>query len=227
MSPRRTRALETIERNARAQKRLIEDLLDVSRIVTGKVALELVSVDPRRVVEAALDTMLPAAQTKGLRLVPQLETGHGTRARRLRSTAASRLQPAVQRHQVHCLRRAGRSRLARRGKVRADQHCRTAVRASRRSFCRRCSIASARRTARSAGATAAWAWGWRSCVTWSSCTPGTVEAHSEGEGAGARIRDPSATARDARTAAPSLSTPPAAPGRRHRDAGGSADSRGR
>jgi len=44
------RALETIERNARAQKRLIEDLLDVSRIVTGKVALELVTVDPRRVV---------------------------------------------------------------------------------------------------------------------------------------------------------------------------------
>jgi signal transduction histidine kinase/ActR/RegA family two-component response regulator len=72
------RALETIERNARAQKRLIEDLLDVSRIVTGKVALELVTVDPRRVVEAALETMHPAAQAKGLKILPLLDTGAGT-----------------------------------------------------------------------------------------------------------------------------------------------------
>jgi signal transduction histidine kinase len=72
------RALETIERNARAQKRLIEDLLDVSRIVTGKVALELVTVEPRRVVEAALETMHPAAQTKGLKIVPLLDIGAGT-----------------------------------------------------------------------------------------------------------------------------------------------------
>jgi signal transduction histidine kinase len=76
--PTQERALETIERNARAQKRLIEDLLDVSRIVTGKVALELVTVDPRRVVEAALETMHPAAQTKGLKIVPLLDTGAGT-----------------------------------------------------------------------------------------------------------------------------------------------------
>src|SRR5882757_11233436 len=72
------RALETIERNARAQKRLIEDLLDVSRIVTGKVALELVTVDPRRVVEAALETMHPAAQAKGLKIVPLLDISAGT-----------------------------------------------------------------------------------------------------------------------------------------------------
>ena len=75
--PTHARALETIERNARAQKRLIEDLLDASRIVTGKVSLELVSVDPRRVIEAALDAMLPAAQTKGLTLVPRLDTQTG------------------------------------------------------------------------------------------------------------------------------------------------------
>ncbi len=72
------RALETIERNAHAQKRLIEDLLDVSRIVTGKVALELVTVDPRRVVEAALETMHPAAHAKGLKIVPLLDIGAGT-----------------------------------------------------------------------------------------------------------------------------------------------------
>ncbi len=72
------RALETIERNARAQKRLIEDLLDVSRIVSGKVALEIVPVDPRRVVEAALESMLPAAQAKGVTIVPTLASGAGT-----------------------------------------------------------------------------------------------------------------------------------------------------
>lgn len=76
--PTQERALETIERNARAQKRLIEDLLDVSRIVTGKVALEILPVNPQRVVEAALETMQPAAQTKGITLVPLLDTGTAT-----------------------------------------------------------------------------------------------------------------------------------------------------
>jgi signal transduction histidine kinase len=76
--PTQERALETIERNARAQKRLIEDLLDVSRIVTGKVALEIMPVDPRRVVEAALETMQPAAQAKGIAVVPLLDAGAAT-----------------------------------------------------------------------------------------------------------------------------------------------------
>jgi signal transduction histidine kinase len=76
--PTQERALETIERNARAQKRLIEDLLDVSRIVTGKVALEILPVNPQRVVEAALETMQPAAQTKGITVVPLLDTGVAT-----------------------------------------------------------------------------------------------------------------------------------------------------
>ena len=66
------RALETIERNARAQKRLIEDLLDVSRIVTGKIALELGDVVPLRVVEGAIATMQPAAQAKEVRIVAAL-----------------------------------------------------------------------------------------------------------------------------------------------------------
>jgi len=68
------RALETIERNARAQKRLIEDLLDVSRIVTGKVTLEVTMIDLRRVITAAVSSMLPAAQAKSIELVTLLET---------------------------------------------------------------------------------------------------------------------------------------------------------
>ncbi|MGH8181574.1 MAG: hybrid sensor histidine kinase/response regulator [Steroidobacteraceae bacterium] len=80
-----SRALETIERNARAQKRLIEDLLDVSRVVTGKMALELGDIVPARVVEAAIATMQPAAQAKEVKIVPTLGevTGviHGDAAR--------------------------------------------------------------------------------------------------------------------------------------------------
>lgn len=76
--PTQERALETIERNARAQKRLIEDLLDVSRIVTGKVTLELITVEPRRAIEAALQTMYPAAQAKEIKIVPLLDIGAGT-----------------------------------------------------------------------------------------------------------------------------------------------------
>ena len=70
--PTEARALETIERNARAQKRLIEDLLDVSRIVTGKIALELADVVPRRVILGAIATLQPAAQAKGVTIVPLL-----------------------------------------------------------------------------------------------------------------------------------------------------------
>ncbi|HEY3785673.1 MAG TPA: response regulator [Steroidobacteraceae bacterium] len=76
--PTQERALETIERNARTQKRLIEDLLDVSRIVTGKVTLELATFDPRRAIRGALDTMQPAAQAKDIRIVPVLGDSVGT-----------------------------------------------------------------------------------------------------------------------------------------------------
>jgi signal transduction histidine kinase len=66
------RALETIERNARSQKRLVEDLLDVSRIVTGKLGLELADVAPRPVLQAAIATMQPAADAKEVGIVPAL-----------------------------------------------------------------------------------------------------------------------------------------------------------
>jgi signal transduction histidine kinase len=62
------RALETIERNARAQAQLIADLLDVSRIITGKLRLDFQPVELRRIVDAALDSVRPAADAKGIRL---------------------------------------------------------------------------------------------------------------------------------------------------------------
>jgi signal transduction histidine kinase len=71
------RALEAIERNARAQSQLIEDLLDISRIVNGKLRLDLRLVDLRAVVEAALDAVHPAARAKSIELVPALDPRAG------------------------------------------------------------------------------------------------------------------------------------------------------
>jgi signal transduction histidine kinase/FixJ family two-component response regulator len=60
--------VEVIERNVRAQAQLIDDLLDVSRIISGKVRLELKQVDLLEVLRAALDTVRPTALEKGVRL---------------------------------------------------------------------------------------------------------------------------------------------------------------
>jgi len=63
-----TRALDVIMRNANAQVQLIDDMLDVSRIVTGKMRLDVRPVDLETVVEAALDVVRPAAEAKHIRL---------------------------------------------------------------------------------------------------------------------------------------------------------------
>ncbi|MCL6640942.1 MAG: GAF domain-containing sensor histidine kinase, partial [Candidatus Rokubacteria bacterium] len=69
----RRRALEVIERNARAQVQLIDDLLDVSRIVTGNLRLDVQPVDLAAVIEAAIDTVRPAAEARGVRLITVLD----------------------------------------------------------------------------------------------------------------------------------------------------------
>ena len=60
--------LATIERNSRAQNQIIEDLLDMSRIISGKVRLDVQPLQLDQVVAAAVDTMRPAAAAKGMRL---------------------------------------------------------------------------------------------------------------------------------------------------------------
>lgn len=62
------RALETIERNAKLQSQLIKDLLDVSRIVRGKLTIRIVPCELAAVVKAAIDTIRPAAQAKRIDL---------------------------------------------------------------------------------------------------------------------------------------------------------------
>ncbi|WP_082507128.1 MULTISPECIES: ATP-binding protein [unclassified Duganella] len=71
------RGLETIERNARAQAQLIEDLLDMGRITSGKVLLDMKLLMPAVVVDAALEAVRPAAEAKGIRLERDFSaTGH-------------------------------------------------------------------------------------------------------------------------------------------------------
>jgi signal transduction histidine kinase/ActR/RegA family two-component response regulator len=62
------RAMETIERNAQAQVQLIDDILDVSRIIRGKLRLNVRPVEVAPVVGAAIDAVRPAAEAKGIRL---------------------------------------------------------------------------------------------------------------------------------------------------------------
>jgi PAS domain S-box-containing protein len=71
------RALDAIVRNAHVQLQLIDDLLDVSRIISGKMRLDIRPVDLPRVLEAALDAVRPAADAKGLRLQSLIDPGAG------------------------------------------------------------------------------------------------------------------------------------------------------
>jgi PAS domain S-box-containing protein len=69
------KAFETIERNARAQAQLIDDLLDVSRIITGKLRIDVRPVDPNSFIEASVEAVRPAAEAKGIRLQKVMDTG--------------------------------------------------------------------------------------------------------------------------------------------------------
>ncbi|MFP2931514.1 PAS domain S-box protein, partial [Pyxidicoccus sp. 3LG] len=71
---KRERAMETIERNARAQAQLIEDLLDVGRILSGKLKLEVEPVNVGTVVEQALEAVRPAAEARNIRLQAALDS---------------------------------------------------------------------------------------------------------------------------------------------------------
>jgi PAS domain S-box-containing protein len=71
----RAKALDTIERNARAQAQLIDDLLDVSRIVTGKLRMDVRPSDPHSFIDAAVEAVRPAAEAKGVHVQKVIDTG--------------------------------------------------------------------------------------------------------------------------------------------------------
>ena len=71
--PEITKVAETVERSGKAQLQLIEDLLDTARIITGKMKLEFQPVEPVAIIAAALDTVRPAAESKGVLITTNLD----------------------------------------------------------------------------------------------------------------------------------------------------------
>ena len=111
------RAIEAVDRNARAQARLVDDLLDVSRIVTGKLQLDCRSLELGPVVEAATDSLTAAAEAKAITLARLIDPAAGRvlgDADRLQQVIWNLLSNAIKftprggRVEVH-LRRAGSS----------------------------------------------------------------------------------------------------------------------
>jgi len=69
------RALEIIERNARSQHQLVEDLLDVSRAISGKLRLDACAVEPRTFIEEAVEALRPTAQARNVTVRQIIEPG--------------------------------------------------------------------------------------------------------------------------------------------------------
>ena len=94
----RERALDAIERNASLQARLVDDLLDVSRIVSGKLAFDMTPVDLAAIIEAAIDSVRPSLLSKGLEIGTTLASERVTvlgDARRLQQVVWNLLTNAI------------------------------------------------------------------------------------------------------------------------------------
>ena len=161
--------LEVIERNARMQTQLIEDLLDMSRITSGKMRLDVQPVEPVSFIEAAIETVRPAAEAKGITLSKLLDPAAGPVTgdpSRLQQVVWNLLSNAIKftgKADGQVLLRAGE--LARRDHRRRHRHRdRAGVPAARVR-----PLPASRRLARRARPGAS-AWGSRSSSTWSSCT---------------------------------------------------------
>ena len=201
-------AVGVIERNALAQSRLIEDLLDVSRIISGKLRLNLLTVDLPDVVRAATQSVMPAAEVKALRVDTLLDPGAGPV-----SGDADRLQQVVWNlvsNAVKFTPKGGRVQV-RLARVNSQVELTVSdtgqgIRAGVFAAGLRAFHAGGRH--QHAAAFGVWDWGWASRATSSNCTAGrlrsTATARARGRRSSCRCRSssctpPRRTCRSART----------------------------
>jgi PAS domain S-box-containing protein len=171
---RERHAIEVIDRNARAQIKLIDDLLDLSRIMTGKIRLDLQQVSLLSAVEAAVDTARPAADAKDIRLKVMLDHVQATI-----NADPSRIQQVVWNLLINAIKFTPKGGQVQVLLQRVNSHLELSVSDTGigipASFLPMCSTAFRNATVRRPGYSAGSAWGWRSPSNWSSCT----EARSE------------------------------------------------
>jgi signal transduction histidine kinase/ActR/RegA family two-component response regulator len=114
--------LERIERNARVQTQLIDDLLDMSRITSGKLRLDVQAIHPVAFIEAAIETVVPAAMAKGIRLERAIDPSAGPV-----SGDPGRLQQVVWNVLSNAIKFTPRDGSVRVGLARADAHAEISV----------------------------------------------------------------------------------------------------
>ena len=102
----RERGIDVIDRNAAAQRAIIDELLDISRIVTGKLKLDTKPVDLAGIIDAAIDAVRPAAEAKEIQIVSIARSECRLDRWRGGAFAAGDLESALERDQVHSEARA-------------------------------------------------------------------------------------------------------------------------
>ena len=152
--------LEVIRRNVELEARLIDDLLDVTRIERGKVELDRRPVELCTIIRRAVEVCQPDIEARklefGVDVAGRPVPGRG----RCRPPAAGLLEPAQERHQVHAHGRLrGHPLPPRWRRACGRRRSTTAARGSSRRCCRASSTPSSRATGRSPGSSAGWGWG--------------------------------------------------------------------
>ena len=163
--------LDVIHRNTQIQAKIIEDLLDMSRIVSGKIRLDVREMDPALSIGEAIETVRPAAEAKCVALCIATSTSP-PRSLPTRNACNRFVEFAFQRDQIHASRGPGRFAGETEPRLVADRSPRFGRRHIVRfsSLCLR-SLSPGRRLDDCAGIRG-WVWDWPSCATWSNCTAG-------------------------------------------------------
>ncbi len=175
-------ALAVIRRNAQLQAKLIDDLLDMNRLMAGNVTVEPSLIDVATLVQATMQSLQPMAQQKDVQLLAVVDSNSGqltADTRRLQQVLWNIVHNAVKFTPAK-----GRVELRVRDRTEpSTSPFRTTARASRRSSCRTCSSASGRRTPRPRASSSVSDWAWPSPSSSSNCMAEPLKPRVEGKDA--------------------------------------------